>query len=185
MADWIDVIVWGIGFALLHEGVSRAARKYHERNAKIAICAGLLVLFGGAGTWYQSAQALMRLTDTQQVPTLGIQSNRDRTSIDGIPVPQRREVSIKLAKIAFANGEEDVKVISEAGQWIPFEPEVEDLQARHLHLKMLAEIKQRRHDLLSSAMAAEREFIRWMLSILVAIFTGWAGGFVLRETRAK
>jgi hypothetical protein len=178
MVDFFEIFIWGIGFALLHEGIARRAMGRNGRHTKIAIIAGVLILFSGVVLWYGSAQTLKRLSETLEIPTA---STREKKEIENIAPLQRRDVSIKFAKAAFAKGNESVEVLTEDGRWIPFEPDAQDLKARETHLKMLAEIKQRRQDVLANAMAAEREYRRWLASLLIAVFTGFVGGVFLRK----
>jgi hypothetical protein len=139
-----------------------------------------LVLLMGAALWYQSARSLERLAETLTVPQVAL---KHRVDVENIAPSQRRDMSIKLGKAAFANGEDGVKVLSESGQWIPFEPDAQDTKARDIQLKTLAEIKQRQKETLASAVAADDEFKRWVASLLVAVFTGLIGGFFLRKSR--
>lgn len=178
MIDWFEILALGIGFALVHQGIVLRMQKIHDRHAKTAISSGALILLVGAALWYQSARSLERLAETLTVPQVAI---KQKVDVENIAPSQRREMSIKLGKAAFANGEDGVKVLNENGQWIPFEPDAQDMASRDTQLKTLTAIKQRQKETLASAIAADDEFKRWLASLLVAVFTGFAGGFLLRK----
>lgn len=178
MFDWFGISIFCVGFALIYEGVARGVQKINDRTTKFLIGTGVLIFLVGAGLSYQSAQALEKLSATLTMPKL---LSRDRLELESVAAPQRIKISAKLAREAFINGEEEVKIFTEQGQWVPFNPSVNDYIARETHLKKDAEIKERKKNIGTNAMAAEQEAKRWLVGLLISVFTGFLGGLYYRR----
>ena len=178
MFDWFGIFIYCVGFSLVYEGVARGVQKINDRTTKFLIGTGVLIFLVGAGLSYQSAQALEKLSATLTMPKL---LSRDPLELQSVAAPQRMQISVKLAREAFINGDEGVKIFTEQGQWVPFNPDVSDYIAREIHLKKDAEIKERQKDIGANAMAAEQEAKRWLASLLISVFTGFLGGLYYRR----
>ncbi|MBW8462816.1 hypothetical protein [Acidovorax sp.] len=182
MSDWVEVLIWCLGFFLLHEGIARSVQRINDRKTFFAVSFGVLTLLSGTIFWYQSARGYEQLYDTQLLHKSEKELKVRIEKFEELEPPQRSEASVKLAKLAFANGEDDLKVFSEEGGWTPFKPDVQDWKERDLRHKMLTEMNQRRQDLLLGLVTAERDWKKWFASLLIGILTGLMGGYSRRKT---
>jgi hypothetical protein len=183
MINWLEVLVWFIGFSLLCVGIIRKTLAHNERRTWIAITSGLAILLGGTLFWYSSAVSLAKLSETLQVITPTRDPIKEKIQIKDVAPSQRREVSIKLAKAAYANGESNLQVLTENGSWIPFTPDDQDKKSRESQLKALEEIAQQRTDLIEGARIAKQQSKQWIASLLVALAAGFTVGLFFKRAK--
>jgi hypothetical protein len=176
MTDWLELVTWIVALVLLHEGVSSTVRAHHTVFSKAAAVAGAVVLLVGAGLWYWNSRAFVHLADALRAPPGLVTTPRRPEDLDKLPLPQRRDLSMQLAKAMFVSGGELANVATEDGRWAPYSPSASDVEARDHHLKLLAETESRREDLMVSAQFSEKQSMRWLVSLVIAICIGLAVG---------
>jgi hypothetical protein len=176
MIDWLELVTWIVALALLHEGLSSIVRGRRAAFSKAAIVSGAVVLLVGAGLWYWNARAFLHLADALRAPPGVVTTPRQAEDLDKLPLPQRRDLSMRLAQAVFVSGGGLPNVATEDGRWAPYSPSASDVEARDQHLKLLAETESRRQDLTASAQFAEKQSMRWLVSLAVAVCIGLAVG---------
>lgn len=181
--NWFEILSWGTGFSLLCVGIARKTLAYHERRTWMAIALGLAILLGGALLWYASALSLEKLSETHQAIAPIRDPGKEKRNIEDVAPHQRREVSIKLAKAAYTNGENNLQVLAQNGNWVPFVPDDQDKKTRGAQLKVLKEIAQQRADLFESAKLAKQQSWQWVASLLVALAIGFIAGLFLKKKK--
>lgn len=184
MINWIEVLVWIIGFLMLYIGITKKILTPNTRGTWIATFSGIIILLGGTLLWYASSHSLEKLSENHKITAPIRDPNKERNQIQELPPSERREISIKLAKAAYAAGENDLQVLSENGGWIPFTADDQDKKARTSHLQLLEEVAQQRSDLFESAEIAKQQAMKWALSLLIAIALGITTGLFLKKQRS-
>lgn len=176
MADWFEVGAWIVALLLLHEGLALRAQGRCSGFAQKMPFLGVAIVFIGAGLWYWNAQGLQQLASVLQRPPVATKGAVQIEELKKIPLPQRKDLSIRMAKAAFVSGGELVNVVTDEGLWIPYSPNADDVIARDRQLKLISEVDSRRQELITGAQIAEKNSKRWLISLIVAICTGLTAG---------
>lgn len=173
MGDLLEIVIWICGFALVHEGVAQRSRGHPDKRTKFMILTGILILIAGASLWFLNARAYHKLGEALGLPTM-VEEQKELSAekLGALPVPQRREASIRWARAAFVAGGELLSVVTEDGNRVPYSPDSADVKARDRQLKSLHDVRSQRQALTSSESLAHRESERWLASLLIALFTG-------------
>ena len=176
MADWIEVGAWIVAMLLLHEGLALRTQVRRSGLTQVIPFVGAVIIFIGAGLWYWNAQGLQQLANVLQTPPLATKVAVQTEEFKKLPLPQRKELSIRLAKATFVSGGELLDVVADEGLWIPYSPNADDVKARDHQLRMISEVNSRRQELIIEAQIAKKYSKRWLISLIVAICTGLAVG---------
>jgi hypothetical protein len=172
MIDWLELITWIVALALLHEGLSSIVRGSRTAFSKAATGTGAAVLLVGAGLWFWNARAFLHLSEALRAPPGVATTSRQPNDLDKLPFPQRRDLSVQLAKAVFVSGGGLANVATDDGRWVQYSPSASDVEARDQHLKLLAETESRRQGLMASAQFSEKQSMRWLVSLAIAICIG-------------
>jgi hypothetical protein len=181
MANWFEVVAWTVALLLLHEGLTQRAQGHGSGFARAMPFIGAIIILVGAGLWYWNAQGLQQLANVLQTPPVATNAAVQKEEAKKLPLPQRKELSIRMAKAVFVSGGELVEVATDEGLWIPYSPSADDVKARDRQLQANFEVNTRRQELIAGAQIAEEHSKRWLTSLLVAICTGLVAGRLRRR----
>jgi len=176
ISDLFEVGIWVVALMLVHEGLARRKQINRSGLARGIHFIGAVIIIIGAGFWYWNAQGLQQLAGVLQMPPVAPQTAVQANELNKLPLPQRKVMSIQLAKAAYVGGGAPIDVVTDEGLWIPYSPSTDDVDARDRQISMNAEVNFRRQELIDGAHIAERHSRHWLLSLIVVFCTGLVAG---------
>lgn len=176
MTDWFEFATWIVGLLLVHEGLALWTQGRRSGLVQAIPFVGAIIIFVGAGLWYWDSQASRQLANVLQAPPVTTKAAMQTEDFEKLPRPQRKDLSIRLAKAVFVSGGELVDVANDEGLWIPYSPSADDIKARDRQIKTILELDTRREELITKAQIAENYSRRWLISLIVVICAGLIAG---------
>ena len=174
MANWLEVGVWVVALLLVHEGLMTKPQAPRNRVTQAMPYVGAGILLVGAGLLHWNAQGARQLANMLQTPPVVTNADVHTEDFAKLPLVQRREFSIQLAKAVFVSGGALVDVVGEEGEWVPYSPSLDDVKAHDHQLGLNSQVTAGRQALMAEARMAENCSMRWIVSLVIAVCTGLA-----------
>lgn len=179
MTDAFEFAVGIVGLLLLHEGL--ASQSPARARSRAVALVGLAIVLAGAALLYWNAQALRKFANVLQTPPITAKAATQAAELEKVPLTERRELSVRLAKAVFVSGGELVDVVTEEGRRAPYSPSREDLAARDRQLKAISEVNSQRQELIDRAQLTETYSMGWLISLVIAVCSGLLAGRLRRR----
>lgn len=179
MTDAFEFSAGIVGLLLLHEGL--ASQSPARARSRAVAFVGLAIVLVGAALLYWNAQSLRKFANVLQTPPITAKAATQAAELEKVPLPERRELSLRLARAVFVSGGELVDVVTEEGRWTPYSPSKEDVAARDRQLKAILEVSSQRQELIDRAQLTEAYSMRWLISLVIAVCSGLLAGRLRRR----
>jgi hypothetical protein len=111
MANWCEFGVWVVGLLLVYEGLALRLQVRRRGFIRAIPFVGVAIILAGAGLLYWNARGLQRVANSLQVPHLAIKAAERREELEKLPLAQRKDFSVRLAKAEFVSSGELVDVV--------------------------------------------------------------------------